>query len=181
MDDFAKLLEQHIPRLRRYASALHRANRSRADDLVQDTLVRAIAKQHLWRPGTNLLGWLFTLMHNQNVNDVRRSVAREGFSHAAGEFHDTLASVSDPSSSLQLRDLERALARLSIERREVILLVGLEDMSYEAVAGIVGIPIGTVRSRLSRGRIELRQMMDNGEWAAPASGSRVDRPVALAA
>ena len=181
MDDFSKLLEHHIPRLRRYAFALHRSNRSRADDLVQDTLVRAVAKQHLWRPGTNLLGWLFTLMHNQNVNDVRRSVTRDGFSHAVGEFPDTLASVSDPSSSLQLRDLERAMARLSIERREVILLVGLEGMSYEAVAELQGIPIGTVRSRLSRGRMELRQMMDSGERTAPASHSRADVPAALAA
>src|SRR3954454_21235380 len=149
MDDFAKLLEQHIPRLRRYAFALHRADRSRADDLVQDTLVRAIAKQHLWRARTNLLGWLFTLMHNQNVNDVRRSLTRDGFGHSVGEFHDTVASVSDTSASLQLRDLERALAQLCAERREVILLVGLEGMCYEEVAEIVGIPIGTVRSRLS--------------------------------
>jgi RNA polymerase sigma-70 factor, ECF subfamily len=181
VDNFSKLLEQHIPRLRRYAFALHRASRWGADDLVQDTLVRAIAKQHLWRPGTNLLGWLFTLMHNQNVNDVRRSVTRAGFSHAVGEFHDTLASVSDPSSTLQLRDLERALARLPAERRDVILLVGLEGMSYEAVAEIVGIPIGTVRSRLSRGRMELRQMMDTGERTAPGSNFRADVPAALAA
>ena len=181
MDDFSRLLEQHIPRLRRYAFALHRSSRSHADDLVQDTLVRAIVKQHLWRPGTNLLGWLFTLMHNQHVNDVRRSVTRGGASRAVGEFPDTLASVSDPSSSLQLRDLERAMTQLPSERREVILLVGLEGLSYEAVAEIVGIPIGTVRSRLSRGRMELRQMMDSGERAAPASRSRADVPAALAA
>jgi RNA polymerase sigma-70 factor, ECF subfamily len=159
MDDFAKLLEQHIPRLRRYAFALHRATRSRADDLVQDTLVRAIAKQHLWRPGTNLLGWLFTLMHNQHVNDVRRSVTRDGFSYAVGEFHDTVASVSDASASLQLRDLERALAQLCVERREVILLVGLEGMAYEEVATVLNVPVGTVRSRLSRGRDQLRRLM----------------------
>jgi RNA polymerase sigma-70 factor, ECF subfamily len=181
MDDFAKLLEQHIPRLRRYAFALHRANRSRADDLVQDTLVRAIAKQHLWHPGTNLLGWLFTLMHNQHVNDVRRSVTRDGFSYAVGEFHDTVASVSDASASLQLRDLERALAQLCVERREVILLVGLEGMSYEEVAEVVGIPIGTVRSRLSRGRIELRQLMDIEELPAPARLSGAALPAAMAA
>jgi RNA polymerase sigma-70 factor (ECF subfamily) len=80
VDNFSKLLEQHIPRLRRYAVALHQSNRSRADDLVQDTLVCAIAKQHLWQPGTNLRGWLFTGMHNQHVNDVRRSVTRGGLS-----------------------------------------------------------------------------------------------------
>jgi RNA polymerase sigma-70 factor (ECF subfamily) len=181
LDDFAELLEQQIPRLRRYAFSLHRSHRSRADDLVQDTLLRAIAKQHLWKPGTNLLGWLFTLMHNQNVNDVRRSVTRDGFSHAVGDFHDTVASVSDTSASLQLRDLERALAQLCIERREVILLVGLEGMSYEAVAEVVGIPIGTVRSRLSRGRIELRQLMDADELPAPARQSRATLPAAMAA
>jgi RNA polymerase sigma-70 factor (ECF subfamily) len=181
MDDFSKRLEQQIPRLRRYAFALHRSNRSRADDLVQDTLVRALAKQHLWKPGTNLLGWLFTLMHNQNVNDVRRSVAREGFGYAVGEFHDTIASVNDTSASLQLRDLERAMAKLPIEQRELILLVALEGMSYEAVAELVGIPIGTVRSRLSRGRVALRQMMDTGDRTAPASRARADRPAALAA
>ena len=181
MDEFSKLLEQQIPRLRRYAFALHRSNKSRADDLVQDTLVRAIAKQHLWKPGTNLLGWLFTLMHNQNVNDVRRSVAREGFGGAVGEFHDTVASVSDTSSSLLMRDLERAMGKLHLEQREVILLVALEGMSYEAVAQLVGIPIGTVRSRLSRGRMMLRQLMDTGDRTAPAKLVREDRAVSLAA
>jgi RNA polymerase sigma-70 factor (ECF subfamily) len=174
VDDFSKLLEQQIPRLRRYAFALHRSSKSRADDLVQDTLVRAVAKQHLWKPGTNLLGWLITLMHNQNVNDVRRSVVREGFGHAVGKFHDTLASVNDTSSSLQLRDLERAMARLPLDHREIILLVALEGMSYEADAKLFDIPIGTVRSRLSRSRAALRQMMDTGEWTAPASRARQD-------
>jgi RNA polymerase sigma-70 factor (ECF subfamily) len=181
VDNFPTLLEQQIPRLRRYAFALHRSNRSRADDLVQDTLVRAIAKQHLWKPGTNLLGWLFTLMHNQNVNDVRRSVAREGFGYAVGEFHDSLASVNDTSSTLQLRDLDRALAKLPLEQRQIILLVALEGMSYERVSKLVGIPIGTVRSRLSRGRMILRQMMDTGDRSAPATNPREDRVAPLAA
>jgi RNA polymerase sigma-70 factor (ECF subfamily) len=179
VDDFSTLLEQQIPRLRRYAFALHRSNRSRADDLVQDTLVRAIAKQHLWKPGSNLLGWLFTLMHNQNVNDARRSMAREGFSYAVGESHDTLASVNDTSSSLQLRDLDRAMAKLPLEQRRIILLVALEGMSYDGVSKLVGIPIGTVRSRLSRGRMMLRQMMDTGD-SAPVSHTREVRPAAAA-
>ena len=76
MSDFARLLETEIPRLRRYARALTR-DASRADDLVQSCLLRAVAKQHLWQPGTDLRAWLFTILHNQNVNDVRRSV-REG-------------------------------------------------------------------------------------------------------
>src|SRR3954464_320244 len=77
MSDFNRLLEEQIPRLRRYARALTR-NFERADDLVQDTLVRALVKQHLWQAGTNLRAWLFTLMHNQNVNNARHSV-REGW------------------------------------------------------------------------------------------------------
>src|ERR1700720_2608028 len=76
MSDFAQLLEVEIPRLRRYARALTR-DLTRADDLVQSCLTRAIAKQHLWQPGTDLRAWLFTILHNQHVNDVRRSV-REG-------------------------------------------------------------------------------------------------------
>jgi RNA polymerase sigma-70 factor (ECF subfamily) len=181
VDDFSKLLEQQIPRLRRYAFALNRSDRSRADDLVQDTLVRAVAKQHLWKPGTNLLGWLFTLMHNQNVNDVRRSVAREGLGRTVGEFHDTLASVNDTSSPLLLRDLERAMGKLHPDQREIILLVALEGMSYEAVAKLFDIPIGTVRSRLARGRAALRQLMDTGDWTAPASRAQQDLAASPAA
>jgi len=181
VDSFSNMLEQEIPRLRRYACALHRWNRSHADDLVQDTLVRAIAKQHLWQPGTNLRSWLFTLMHNQHVNDVRRSVARGGISHAVDELHDNRASASDAEASLQLRDLERALGKLLIEQREIILLVALEGMSYADVAEVVGIPVGTVRSRLSRGRMALRQLMDTGEKTLPALHAGGDRPALLGA
>src|SRR5436190_1195741 len=103
MNSFSELLERQIPVLRRYAYALHRLNRSRADDLVQDTLVRAISKQHLWTPGSNLRSWLFTLMHHQNVNDVRRSTVRRDLCFDVEELHDNLAAVNDTSASLQLR------------------------------------------------------------------------------
>ena len=172
VDNFSTLLEQQIPRLRRYAYALHRSNRARADDLVQDTLVRAISKQHLWQTGTNLQAWLFTLMHHQNVNDVRRSIVRAGVSYDVEELHDSLASADDTSVLLQLRDLERAMAKLTMENREVILLVALEGLSYEDVAQVLRIPVGTVRSRLSRGRTALRRLMDMGEKAVPASMAR---------
>ena len=172
VDNFSTLLEQQIPRLRRYAYALHRSNRARADDLVQDTLVRAISKQHLWQTGTNLQAWLFTLMHHQNVNDVRRSIVRAGVSYDVEELHDSLASADDTSVLLQLRDLERAMAKLTMENRQVILLVALEGLSYEDVAEVLRIPVGTVRSRLSRGRTALRRLMDMGEKAVPASMAR---------
>jgi RNA polymerase sigma-70 factor, ECF subfamily len=158
MTEFALLVEEQIPRLRRYARALCRSNITAADDLVQDTLVRAVAKQHLYQAGTNLRAWLFTLMHNQHVNDVRRNV-REGTSVDIDDLQKSMASSNDTSASVLLRDLERGITQLSMEQRQVILLVGLEGMRYEEVALILGIPVGTVRSRLSRGRDQLRRLM----------------------
>ena len=155
MNDFARLLEAEIPRLRRYARALTR-DVSRADDLVQSCLTRAVAKQHLWQPGTDLRAWLFTILHNQHVNDVRRSV-REGVNVAVEEMAPVLTVQSNAIAALQLRDLERAIGQLPQEQRQVILLVGLEGMRYEEVAAILGVPVGTVRSRLSRGRDQLRR------------------------
>jgi RNA polymerase sigma-70 factor, ECF subfamily len=156
VNDFARLLQEQIPRVRRYARALTR-DVTRADDLVQSCLVRAIAKQHLWEPGTNLRAWLFTILHNQHVNDVRRS-AREGISVELTEAPQ-LTLQSNAIDSLQLRDLKRAMDKLAPEQRQVILLVGLEGLAYEEVAVILGVPVGTVRSRLSRGRDQLRQLM----------------------
>lgn len=158
MSDFAQLLETEIPRLRRYARALTR-DASRADDLVQSCLLRAIAKQHLWQAGTDLRAWLFTILHNQNVNDVRRSM-REGAAVPVEDVAPVLTAPSNVEASLQLRDLDRAIASLPEEQRQVILLVGLEQLRYEEVAKILGIPVGTVRSRLSRGRDTLRALMD---------------------
>jgi RNA polymerase sigma-70 factor (ECF subfamily) len=159
-NDFARLLEAQIPRLRRYARALTR-DVSRADDLVQSCLARAVAKQHLWQYGTDLRAWLFTILHNQHVNDIRRSV-REG-SNVTLEEAPELTVQSNAIPRLQLRDLEAALGKLPPEQRQVILLIGLEGMRYDEVAVIMGVPIGTVRSRLSRGRDQLRRLMSMEE------------------
>ena len=158
MSDFAWLLQNEIPRLRRYARALTR-DATRADDVVQSCLVRAIAKEHLWEPGTDLRAWLFTILHNQNVNEIRRSV-REGVVVAMEDVAPVLTVAPRAGAFLQLRDLERAIRLLPEEQRQVILLVGLEGMRYEEVAAVLDIPIGTVRSRLSRGRQMLRRLMD---------------------
>jgi RNA polymerase sigma-70 factor, ECF subfamily len=170
MTEFARLLEAQLPRLRRYARALTR-DPSRADDLIQDTLVRALAKQHLYQDGTNLRAWLFTLMHNQHVNDVRRNV-REGDSLDVDTVAAHLVAVTDPTASRQLRELDEAIGKLAMEQRQVILLIGLEGMSYEETAAILNVPIGTVRSRLSRGREALRRLMgmeeDEAELATAA-------------
>jgi RNA polymerase sigma-70 factor (ECF subfamily) len=169
MTEFNRRLENEIPRLRRYARALTR-DHDRADDLVQDTLVRAIAKRHLWQEGTDLRAWLFTLMHNQNVNTVRRS-ARQGVSVEVEDASSMLIANTDPSASRKLFELDRALGQLPPEQRQVILLVGLEGMAYEEAAAILTVPVGTVRSRLSRGRGSLRQLMEGSDSAIPAQAA----------
>ena len=158
MNDFHHRLEREIPRLRRYARALTR-NAVRADDLVQETLVRALYKGHLWQPGTDLRAWLFTIMHNQNVNEIRRAI-RDDATVDLENCSAILTATTDPTASRQLCELDQALAQLPEEQRQVILLVGLEGVSYEDAAAILDVPIGTIRSRLSRGRESLRKLMD---------------------
>ena len=167
MPEIADRLESEIPRLRRYARALTR-DAARADDLVQSCLVRALAKRHLWQEGTDLRAWLFTILHNQHVNEVRRS-ARGGTEVPVEDVAAALPVRENATGALQLRDLHRALGRLPETQRQVILLVGLEGMRYEQVAQILDIPIGTVRSRLSRGREMLRELMSEQKAAPPHS------------
>jgi RNA polymerase sigma-70 factor (ECF subfamily) len=149
-------IEAEIPRLRRYARALTRDVVS-ADDLVQDCLTRALGKLHLWQEGTDLRAWLFTILHNQYVNRIRRAV-REGATVALNETEPMLSRAPQQGKRLELRDLERAIAQLPEEQRTVILLVGLEGMRYEEVAAVLDVPVGTIRSRLSRGREALRRL-----------------------
>ena len=118
----------------------------------------------MWQPGTNLRAWLFTILHNQHVNDVRRRV-RDGNDVELTEATQ-LTVQSNAIPSLELRDLEAAIGKLPPEQRQVILLVGLEGMAYEEVAKVLKIPIGTVRSRLSRGRDQLRLLMGMEEERA---------------
>ena len=153
MDEAHRIVEL-IPRLRRYARALV-SDRARADDLVQDTLERAWNKFHLWRPGSDLRAWLFTVMHNVHVNQVRASRDHAMLDDEGPE----MAVAGVQGASLEIRDLERALAVLPPEQREVLLLIALEDMSYAEVATMLDIPIGTVMSRLSRAREKLRALM----------------------
>jgi RNA polymerase sigma-70 factor (ECF subfamily) len=164
MSDIFHRIENEIPRLRRYARALAR-DQVFADDLVQDALTRALGKAHLWQEGTDLRAWLFTILHNQYVNHVRRGV-RQGTSVEIDETEMRLTTGPDQHARLQLRDLNRALAKLSEEQRQVILLVGMEGMTYEEVAEIMKVPLGTIRSRLSRGRAMLRVLMGEGEDVA---------------
>ncbi len=174
---FGDLLEPEIPKLRRYARALTR-DATRADDLVQGCLLRALEKSHLWQRGTDLRAWLCTILHNQYINDLRRAAQRGPT--LPMEYAEPVAMVvPEQGASLLLRDLERAVARLPEEHRCVLLLVGLEGMRYDDVAAVLGIPIGTVRSRLSRGRALLRGMMGMDmqvKRGAPGESSRAPQP-----
>lgn len=159
-------LTEHLPRLRRYARALT-GDRAAADDLVQDTLERALSRWALFRRGSRLDAWLLAIMHNLFINQVRARGARPQVV--------PLESCPDPATPdtgtdrLALRDLDRALARLPPEQRAVLLLVSLEELSYEDAGKVLGIPVGTVMSRLSRARERLRALLA-GEKPADAAG-----------
>src|SRR3982074_2753867 len=157
------LIVPFIPNLRRYARALV-GDRDGADDLVQDTLERAVRKFHLWKPG-DLRAWLFSIMHNVFVNQLKaRKIAPQV------EIDEELIAARIPTAtSVDVLDLQRALGTLAPEQREVVLLVALEDMTYSDVSRALGIPIGTVMSRPSRGRDKLRKVMDG----AARTGLRV--------
>lgn len=163
-DVFATQAMQYIPRLRRYARALT-GDASAADDLVQDALERALVKQSLWREGTDLRAWLFTVMHNVFVNQVRSAAV----SRTVQLDDDALAGRPQPQSTdrLEIRDLDAALQALPEEQRTVVLLVGLEQMTYDEAARVLEVPIGTVMSRLSRGRERLRRLMQGLAETAP--------------
>ncbi|MEH6472432.1 MAG: sigma-70 family RNA polymerase sigma factor [Halopseudomonas sp.] len=148
-----------IPHLRRYArSLLH--NAVQADDLVQDCLLRAIEKQHQLRPESNLRAWLFTLMHNLYVNQIRH-LQRQPVSVSLDDEPSSDQPL-EPEQQARQQQLQRQMSRLPFDQREVLALVALEGFSYQQVAEIVQIPVGTVMSRLSRARETLRQRLYNG-------------------
>ena len=145
-----------VPRLRRYARALS-GNRDDADDFVQDTLERAWAKSGLWRGVTDMRAWLFGMMHNLHVDGARRPRLNTVM------YDDDTPEIpvaAPQGERLAVLDLQTALEQLPVEQKEILLLVALEDMSYADVAQTLGIPIGTVMSRLSRGRERLRALID---------------------
>lgn len=149
-------LVAEIPHLRRYARALM-GDAGRADDLVQDCLARAYGRLHLWRRGSNLRTWLFTIMHNLHANAVRAEARRP----RVVPF-DTILDPPQRATqhdALELAAINAALAALPEDQRRVVLLIGLEDMSYRDAARVLGVPIGTVMSRLHRARERLRDLL----------------------
>jgi RNA polymerase sigma-70 factor (ECF subfamily) len=165
---FADDILAEIPRLRRYAFVLLR-DQVAADDMVQDSLERALSRQNLFQPGTNLRAWLFTIMHNLHVNAVikARRAPPAGTTDDIAESHRSAVAPSQ-GDHLMLRDLERALGSLSEDQRTVVLLVGLEGLSYAETASVLEVPVGTVMSRLARGRSRLRSLMNGEDKDSPA-------------
>jgi RNA polymerase sigma-70 factor (ECF subfamily) len=159
--DSAKMVSC-IPRLRRYARALL-GDPAAADDLVQDTLERAWTRRHSWRGNGDMRAWLFSIMHNLHVDQRRRQGGLTVITNDEASAPPARATQED---ALALRDLDAALAMLPAEQREVLLLVALEDMSYNQIALTLDISIGTVMSRLSRGREKLRLLTSGGSGHA---------------
>jgi RNA polymerase sigma-70 factor (ECF subfamily) len=160
LDSFLRELERWTPNLRRYARALTRHG-EQADDLVQDCLERALSRRHLWNEDGNSRAWLFTMMHNIHANDTRRRASQPA-SVPVDERDAHYARPAGQHSRMAGLEMMAAMERLPEEQRQVILLVALEGMSYGEVAETVGVPQGTVMSRLSRGRERLRQLMEEG-------------------
>jgi RNA polymerase sigma-70 factor (ECF subfamily) len=167
MSDPSIELVSCIPRLRRYARALV-GDRSGADDLVQDTIERGWGRIAEWRPDGEMRAWLFGIMHNLHIDQLR---AKRLQTTTLDEETSPPTQVVNHSAGLEIRDMEAALNLLPVEQREILLLVGLEGMTYDQVAGALGLPLGTVMSRLSRGREKLRILMEGR--AAPAASLQV--------
>jgi len=157
MQDFEDQLLGQLPALRRYAWALC-GDVERADDLVQDVVERALNKRQLFQQGSNFKAWIFTLIRHQHINNARRKVI------AFEEFHDDEhISPSTTDQGNTAKDMSSALQSIDEQQRQIVLLVGLEGMSYKETSEILNIPVGTVMSKLARGREKMRDWMKSQE------------------
>ena len=166
-DDVRRRLTEEIPRLRRYARVLVR-DATYADDLVQECLMRAITRLDSYEPGTNLRAWLFVILRNVVINDYHRGRRGPALTELS-EVSGSMGTAAEQEPHLMLDEVRQAVERLPEEQRDIILLVPVGGLAYEEVAEILGIPIGTVRSRLSRARTALRDLLARG-----ATGERGD-------
>jgi RNA polymerase sigma-70 factor (ECF subfamily) len=166
----AAAIEAQIPSLRRYARALTGAV-DRADDLVQDCLERAIARFEQFRPGTDLRAWLFTILHNVHCDQGRRRL-RRGPEIPLDDCDHQLRIAPRQNQRLELRDFARAFRSLSTDHQRILLLAGVEGFSCEETARILGVAVGTVKSRLSRARENLRVAQARADLAQQPSVDR---------
>ena len=156
LSEFSQGVVDLVPHLRAFARMITQ-NHDKANDLVQDTIVRALKAEHQFTPGTNLKAWMFTILRNLHVNNLRRNKIR--FDSIEDGALDYFAIAPSQESYLEFQELKRCMAMLSREHREILILVGASGFSYEEAAEICGCAVGTIKSRLSRGRQELFAMM----------------------
>ena len=145
-----------VPNLRAFAMSLS-GNLDRADDLVQETLLRALANIDSFEPGTNLPAWLFTILRNTFRTEYRKR--RREVEDADGRYASTLMAYPVQHSRIELEEFRRALDKLTADQREALILVGASGFSYEQAAKICGCAVGTVKSRVNRARIKLAQLL----------------------
>jgi RNA polymerase sigma-70 factor (ECF subfamily) len=172
-DSFKDLLIAEIPNLRAFAASLS-GSVTLADDVVQDTLLRAWSNSDKFQEGTNLRAWLFTILRNTYYSHYRKR-ARE-VQDTDGMYAGRLAVTGDQVSHLELQDFRKALAKLPPEQREALTMIGATGLSYEEAAEICGVAIGTIKSRLNRARTKLAELLsaeglEGTRWEARASSA----------
>ena len=150
----ADRLHEHVQGLRRYALVLTR-DATQAEDLVQETLTKAIAAAHTWQPGTELRPWLFRILHNTHISGLRKAKVR---AEAAPDLPEPVTGDTQ-LAAVELRQVLEALDRLPEAQRKPIVLVALQEMSYAEAARSLDVPLGTFMSRLGRGRAALRSLL----------------------
>lgn len=166
MSDMLHQIEPVIPALRRYARTLVR-NRAAADDLVQDCLERAVGRWHQRRDDSNPRPWLFAILHNLAVSQFRRAATRGQHVAIDEAGENEIGQNAGQEQKLIYQDVLGKLAKLPEEQRAVLLLIAVEDLSYAEAANVLGIPVGTVMSRLSRARDRLQQELEGTSEARP--------------
>lgn len=169
-----------LPNLRGFAMSLSR-NRATADDMVQDTVMKAWARIDTFEPGTNMKAWLFTILRNTYYTRHRK-MKRE-VPDVDGAFSYTMAVKPDHDGRLQLRDFKEAFETLPVEQREALVLIGVQGFSYEEAAATAGVAVGTVKSRVNRARAALTELMDLDddalEMTDSATTSVINRDIVL--
>ena len=164
--DLREALLAAVPSLRAFAISLS-GQVDKADDLVQDTLLRALANLHRFERGTNLNAWLFTILRNLFHSEYRKR--RREIEDADGSYAARLSAPPEQGARLDFEDFRKALPQIPVDQREALLLVGAEGLSYEEAAEVCGVAVGTIKSRVNRARIRLAQVLavEQGEEFAP--------------
>lgn len=170
-DELKWMIERQIPHLRRYAFALTR-DRDTADDIVQDCLEKALRKRHLWKRRGSIRSWLFRILYRQSIDHHRR-VRTDMISAEASVIDSAVAQPANQEQRVDCLKIAGALDRLPAEQRAVVLLVALEGLPYDEIAHITGVPVGTVRSRLSRARESLRLFRESAPRTAGVTRLRM--------